>query len=290
MPSAADAQTPFAELLLALQQGSGVLSAVFDPADRLAWANEAFRQVYWRADAGPMPLWVDMMVRNHALQQGELLCADDPTAWVQAARVQRRRLPYRAYLVELCDGRSLWMTETCDAEGWLLMVATDVTSLLDGPVARPRQHAGASSAGLAPVVLPERQATLRLLQRTLVNDQCWPLCAALLSFDAQAGAPGLQQARRRLQSSIRQEDGCGVFGPNEYLLILPTAGLGQGRAVVERVLARLSQPDGDEHELPNCSAGLVAARWGEPFEVLQDRLREALSRAVPGGRLAVLDD
>jgi hypothetical protein len=59
---------------------------------------------------------------------------------------------------------------------------------------------------------------------------------------------------------------------------------------LERVLARLSQPDEGERAPPDCSVGLVAARWGEPFEVLQDRLREALSLAGPGGRLAVLDD
>ena len=282
---------PISELLLDLQLHSGVMVALFDTTDRLRFANDAFRGAYALTESA-QPLWDELVRANFAAGVGEVVDADSIDAWLMASDAQRRRLPFRARSVEFCDGRSVWMTETTQASGWLMMLGTDVTALSAGPVARLRQEGGASAGDGSARPWLGRRETLRLLQRTLASNEAWPLCLALLALD-DATEPGARHVfAERLQAGIRQEDGSGMLAEGEYLLLLPTAGLGQGRAVVERLLARTRQACAEQGTDCRCSAGLIEARWGEPFEQQQQRLRAALDRArqLGGDQLGVLED
>lgn len=273
---------PISELLFDLQQRSGVLVALFDPADRLCFANDAFRAAY-ALPTSAQGSWEELVRANFAAGHGEMVDADSIDAWAAAALSERRRLPFRARTVELVDGRSLWMTETTQADGWLMMLGSDVTAIAAGPVARQRQDGAAAAAVVPGQSWRGRRETLRLLQRTLASSDAWPLCLALLSLDGETDAAARQVFAERLAAGIRQEDGSGMLAENEYLLVLPTAGLGQGRAIVERLLARTRQACAELGAACRCSAGLVEARWGEPFETQQHRLHAALEQARQSG-------
>lgn len=49
-----------------------------------------------------------------------------------SAQSRRGKLPYRAFEMDLYDGRWFWMTETVQQDGWMLCVASDVTELRQG--------------------------------------------------------------------------------------------------------------------------------------------------------------
>ena len=105
-----------------LVEHSDVLLAVYDEADRLRLANDAFRRCFHLAP-GETPTWVEIMRRNHAAFRGTAIQAADLEAWLTSTQSRRGKTPFRAYETDLTDGRWLWMTETVRPNGWMLCVA-----------------------------------------------------------------------------------------------------------------------------------------------------------------------
>lgn len=286
------------DVLLQLQQDSQLLVALFDPQDLLRHANPAFRAAYKLApDASPC--WADIMRANHAQGQGAVIEADDIEAWLATAATRRGKQPWRAFEIDLWDGRWLWVTETVQANGWLMFVASDITGLRQDDRALRQAHVKAVRAARTDALtgLGNRRHALQLLQQALSHGESWPLCAVMLDLDHfkaindelghAAGDLVIRDFARQLQSSIRREDGCGRMGGEEFLLILPTAGRGQAGSIVERLLARvrLARPLAEQPERGyTCSAGLAEAQWGETAEALLQRADAALYRAKAQGR------
>ena len=111
-----------------VQEISGALVALYDGSDRLRYANRAFREVYF-IDPGEMPLWADIMRRNFALSRGTIIRAASFEEWLVSTQARRGKVGFRAFETDLFDGRWLWMTETVDTEGWMLCIASDITSI-----------------------------------------------------------------------------------------------------------------------------------------------------------------
>ncbi|MBA4344641.1 MAG: hypothetical protein C0423_21080 [Methylibium sp.] len=288
------------DVLLQLQQDSPLLVAVFDAGDVLRHANAAYRQAY-ALEPEACPSWTEQMHSRHQAGLGQLIHTDDFEAWLALALARRRSQPYRAFELELVDGRRIWMTETLHASGWLLCVGSDLSGLR----VPAGSLAGRADDGLRVPELTDPRSTLQALQRLLPLDEAWPLSVAMLALDAgPAGeaqeAAELAQARQRefgrhLQACIRREDACGRLNEqHHYLLILPNAGPGQARAIVERLLTRMRYalakqagpaPGG------SCSAGLVQANWGESAETVLQRVAHALELArAAGGDQLVADE
>ncbi len=286
------------ELLLQLQHDSPLLVAVFDAGDVLRHANAAYRQVY-ALEPAACPTWTEQMQNGYQAGLGQLIHTDDFEAWLALALARRRSQPYRAFELELVDGRRIWMTETLHASGWLLCVGSDLSGLRvpAGSLAGRAAEDGQRLAELA-----DSRSTLQALQRLLPLDEAWPLSVAMLALDADpAGeAEGAAEDRQRefgrhLQACIRREDACGRLNEqHHYLLILPNAGPGQARAIVERLLTRmryaLTQQAGPAPG-GRCSAGLVQANWGESAETVLQRVAYALEQArAAGGDRLVADE
>lgn len=290
----------FGELLLQLQQDSPLLVAVFDAGDVLRHANAAYRQAYG-LEPESCPSWTEQMHSRHQAGLGQLIYTDDFEAWLALALARRRSQPYRAFELELVDGRRIWMTETLHASGWLLCVGSDLSGLRM-PAGSLAEHA---DDGLRVPELTDPRSTVQALQRLLPLGEAWPLSVAMLALDAgpaseAEGAAEVAQARQRefgrhLQACIRREDACGRLNEqHHYLLILPTAGPGQARAIVERLLTRmryaLAKQAGPEPG-GSCSAGLAQANWGESAETVLQRVAHALELArAAGGDQLVADE
>lgn len=296
--SGAQAPDSLAEVLLTLQQDSQLLVALFDERDRLRHANPAFRAAY-KVGPGDGLCWADIMRANHLHGHGAVIEADDIEAWLSSIALRRGKLPWRAFEVDLCDGRWIWATETVHANGWLLFVASDITGLRQEGRALREAHVKAARAAQTDALtgLSNRRHTLQLLQQALARSESWPMCAVMLDLDGfkpvndalghAAGDLVLRDFARHLQASIRREDGCGRTGGDEFVLILPTAGRGQAAAIVERLLSRvrLARPLPEHPERGyTCSAGLVEAQWGDTAEALLKRADAALYRAKAAGR------
>lgn len=286
------------DVLLQLQQDSPLLVAVFDAGDVLRHANAAYRQAF-ALEPTACPTWTEQMQNGHQTGLGQLIHTDDFEAWLALALARRRSQPYRAFELELVDGRRIWMTETLHASGWLLCVGSDLSGLRlpAGSLAGRAAEDGQRQAELA-----DPRGTLQVLQRLLPLDEAWPLSVAMLALDAgpASEAEGAAEDRQRqfgrhLQACIRREDACGRLNEqHHYLLILPNAGPGQARAIVERLLTRMryalakqagSSPGG------SCSAGLVQANWGESAETVLQRVVHVLEQAqAAGGDRMVADE
>ncbi len=289
---------PLAQQLFALQQGSPLLVALFDPQDRLSYANPAFRQAYKLAPEA-LPLWADIMRANHAASEGALIEAADIEVWLLSVQSRRGKLPYRAFEADLWDGRWLWVTETRHPDGWLLCVASDITHLRQDSRALRQAHDRALQAAHTDALsgISNRRHGMQLLQQALADGESWPLCVAMLDIDHfkrindelghAAGDRVIQDLARQLQASTRREDGCARLGGEEFLLVLPAAARAQAGAIVERLLSqvRLARPLAEHPERGyTCSAGLAEAQWGESAEALLKRADQSLYRAKQRGR------
>ena len=290
-----------AETLLELQEQSPLLVALFDARDVLCHANTAFREAYCVEPDGLLT-WADMMRDNHAQGHGALIEASDIDTWLASVSSRRGKLPYRAFEVDLCDGRWLWVTETTQAQGWMLLVASDITSLRQDNRSLRLAHVRAlAAAHTDPLTgLSNRRHGMQVLQDVLVRSEPWPLCVALLDLDHfKAINDGLGHAAgdrvicdfaRQLQASIRREDGCGRIGGDEFLLILPATGLPQAQAIMARLQDRVrkARPLEDDASQDSqgytCSIGLAQAIWGESATSLLARADAALYQAKTAGR------
>lgn len=117
-----------AALLAAIDDGPQAV-ALFDPADCLAYGNDAFRKA-WNVEEGAFPSFGAIIRASHGRRTGALIATDDIEAWiVNADRLRRQGAAFRAFEVDLCDGRWFWLTERRLAEGWILLIGQDITAL-----------------------------------------------------------------------------------------------------------------------------------------------------------------
>ncbi|SCW47134.1 hypothetical protein SAMN02927900_01756 [Rhizobium mongolense subsp. loessense] len=110
------------EQFLQLTQTTSALIAVSDADDRLRYANDAFRSVYF-IDPDESPLWPDLMRRNFELARARSRIADFDE-WLRSTQSRRGKIGFRAE-TDLVDGRWLWMTEAVQKNGWMLCIASD---------------------------------------------------------------------------------------------------------------------------------------------------------------------
>ncbi|MCV2367999.1 sensor domain-containing diguanylate cyclase [Roseateles oligotrophus] len=291
-----------ADIFLLAHEQSPLMVALFDAQDVLTYANKAFRQAYVIAPDGRLT-WADMMRDNHAHGRGAAIETDDIDAWLAAVTSRRGKTPYRAFEADLCDGRWIWMTETTQLQGSMLCVASDISDLRQSGRALRQAHVKALAAAQTDPLtgLSNRRHGMQLLRTSLSQSEHWPICIAALDLDFfkqindslghGAGDLVICDFARLLQAGSRREDGCARIGGEEFLLILPAAGLPQAQAIVERLLARvrLSRPLANEPARGySCSAGLAQAIWGEKAEALLKRADAALYQAKAAGRDQVL--
>ncbi|MDM4768221.1 sensor domain-containing diguanylate cyclase [Pelomonas sp. SE-A7] len=291
-------ESPLPQTLLALHEAGPNPAALFDVNDVLRWANKAFCEAFKVQPDGRLG-WADMVRANHASGQGAVIETDDIEAWLAATGTRRGKLPYRAFESDLADGRWLWVSETLLPDGWMLLLAMDITALRQDARSLRQAHVKALRAAETDSLtgLANRRQGMKLLQQALGAADQWPLSIAMLDLDHfkqvndqlghAAGDQVLVDFARQLLAGTRREDGCVRLGGEEFLLILPAAALGQAGVIVERLLAkvRLSRPLAEQPEFGyRCSGGLVEARWGESAEALLKRADEALYRAKAQGR------
>jgi diguanylate cyclase (GGDEF)-like protein len=278
--------------------GAGI--ALFDAEDRLRHANAWFRQAYG-VDPSLAPTWEDMMRGCHALRRGVLIDTDDIEAWLVRVRPRYRSMPVRSFESDLVDGRWVWVTESVQPDGWLLMLVADVSPLKASEAAaqRARDDAVQLARSDALTELDSRRYIFEQLADLLMASRMmrWPLTVAMLDIDhfkrindSQGHAVGdqvLQHFANHLRRQLRPRDAVGRIGGEEFLMLLPNATLDGASTLLQRVrelicasttAARLALP------AYGFSAGLATAQAGDTVDSLVKRADEALYRAKAEGR------
>ncbi len=238
--------------LLTIAHAAPLLIFLFDGDDRLRYANDAFRQTFaLTPDADPS--WSDLMTRCHADKLGALITTSDFPAWLASARSRRGKLPYRAFEADLCDGRWMWITETLRADGWMLCIGSDITELKTGGRALRQSRDLALRAAQTDALtgISNRSHMMTQLEQRLeqVNRRKQLCGIALIDLDEfkrindgfghPAGDLVLQHFARTVQQTLRNEDGFGRVGGEEFLLLLPRIDAVGMETIIDRILVLL---------------------------------------------------
>ncbi len=245
--------------------------AVYDETDTLRYGNPAFRTLLG-IDADDFSTWQSMMRQNHAKRVGTKVDAADFELWLASARSRRGKLPFRGFESDLTNGHWYYMTETVDAEGWMFCCAFDITSLRADERSLRVARDGALKAAQTDTLtgISNRLHILQLLDlqlQTLRQRQhsCAIVMLDLDHFKAVNDVHGhhggdvvLKHFATMTGSALRNVDGFGRLGGEEFMILLPGIDESQLQATVDRLLAevRQSRPLPDVPEFTyTCSAG-----------------------------------
>lgn len=293
------------KLLACLDNGANGVS-LFDPADRLRYANLQFREAY---AIGPdaMPSWEEMMRSCHRERAGLLIETDDIEAWLARVRHNYRRTPLRSFESDLTDGRWMRVTENLQPDGWMLTVTTDVTQLKvnESTLREARDEAVRLSITDPLTGLHNRRHVFERLNELFLSARQlrYPLSLVVIDLDHfkqvndahghGVGDQVLVHFALHLEQALRPQDLVGRIGGEEFLLALPNTGPQGARQVLGRLRASLASslavPD-----LPRLrtgfSSGVAQALPDDSVQTLWARADRALYRAKRAGRGLDLDD
>lgn len=278
--------------------GAGI--ALFDPQDRLRYANVWFREAYG-VDPMLSPTWEAMMRGCHALRRGVLIETDDIEGWLATVRRRYRRQPVRSFQSDLCDGRWVWVTENLQPDGWLLTVVVDVSPLKASEAAAQRARDEAVEVALRDPLteLHNRRYIFAHLADLLSGAQAMrlPLAVAMLDIDHfkhindthghGVGDEVLRHFAGLLRRQLRPKDAVGRIGGEEFMLVLPNATLDGAAAMLQRIRGLIGESLAASR-LPltayGFSAGLASAQPGDGVDSLVKRADDALYHAKRDGR------
>ena len=293
-----------AERMARLYDLSPLMVSLYDDNDMLRYANPAYASVF-RLDHSESLSWSDLMRRSYTTGHGANIQTDDIEAWLTATRARRGKQPFRTFEADLTDGRWIHLTETVDAQGWMLDVAFDVTALRINQRSLRVARDGALRAAQVDAltgVSNRPHLMQQLAQRaTELQERGQPCGIVMLDLDHfkavndnyghHSGDLVLKHFAHLVAKVLRREDGFGRLGGEEFLLICPKV----DAASLERLVARLLKQIAGAAPLPevpdfhySCSAGLVMlASDVDP----QDSLRaadRALYQAKARGRAQLI--
>lgn len=286
--------------LLELLDHSQLAVAVFDPKERLTYANRAYRSLYWdRPEVSPT--WEDVMREAHRSRKGLLIDTPDIDAWLADVRKRYRQQPLRRFESDIADGRWLRVTEETRPDGWQLCVSSDVSSLKSTEADLRRARDAAMLAAITDPLteLPNRRFVFERLQALLAQAQAAgrPLTVVLIDLDEfkaindqhghAVGDQVLVGFSQRLAQSVRQRDAVGRIGGEEFLLVLTDTGH-EGALRVINELRSLFATDTLPHLPPGVrigfSTGIAQADANDTADSLWQRADRGLYRAKDGGR------
>ncbi len=292
---AAGFQAQLIPLLLASRQGY----ALFDEQDKLQFANPAFRKALGLG-RDELPKW-EALVRQayrQAIGMDIAVAEQDFEAWLQATQLQRGKMPYRSYETRLKDGRWALFTETTQANGWLLCVLTDVSSLGDDWRSFKQEREAALRAALRDLStgLNNQRYAMSWLDSRLSTTKATSLSAIALDIDRfkrlndtyghDKGDKVLRHLATHIQNLARPHELTARMDSAQLLLVLEDL----PPHTVEQHIAQLLQTVAQAlplHERPDlrytCSAGLALALPGEMPRSLLNRADQALRQAKGQG-------
>jgi diguanylate cyclase (GGDEF)-like protein len=286
--------------MMSLHETSPVLVALFDEKDNLRYANPAFRLAY-AVPQVPHLSWTDLVRSNFKDGVGTQIQTLDFETWLASASSRRGKQPFRAFETDLTDGRWVWMTETVQANGWLLCIANDISELktrsrllrqardMAQRAAQTDVLTGISNRGHIMEQLEQRLDELRSDQRS-----CGMVLIDLDNFKKvndtyghQGGDEVLRHFARTVQKVLRREDGFGRVGGEEFLLLFPGIGVEALEHVIKRILdkVRASRPLPDAPKFfYTCSAGMCMLQPGDDARSAYGLVDKALYAAKAAGR------
>lgn len=274
--------------------------ALFDAQDRLSFANASFLKMYDISE-GQTLTWESMMRNCHQQKKGLMIATDDIDTWLKNVQSKRRRTPVRAFESDLVDGRWLWVVETVRPDGWMFVIATDITALKrnEDALRLARDSAVLEANTDALTGLFNRRFMLNRLDNDIeqVKSGGESFSISLLDLDHfkqindtyghRVGDQVLQHFANQAQCHLRPVDMIGRIGGEEFLIIFPATRLAGASRAMSR-LRRIFRKSCPIPEIPGFkytfSAGVTEVWAGDTQESLLERADAALYSAKQMGR------
>ncbi len=289
-----------AERLLRHLDDTDVAVALFDPQERLAYANHRYLRTHCRG-LGLTPSWEEIMRHAHKQQAGLLIENPDIDRWLAKVRKSYRKVARRVFESDFTDGRWMRVTEETAADGWQLCVLDDVTSLKVNEAELRRARDAALTASITDPLtgLPNRRHVFGCLQGLMSQaaELRIPMAVAVIDIDLfkqindshghGTGDGVLVGFAQKIAGLLRQGDMLGRIGGEEFLLVLANSGragaervLAQARAALQAAVLAPGQPE----LRVNFSAGVAEAQPGDTPDTLWQRADRGLLAAKAAGR------
>lgn len=274
--------------------------SLFNSQDVMIYANATFRSMF-AVPVFDSLTWEGLMRNCHAQRKGLIIADDDIDAWV--SRVQRKRHDalVRTFESDLFDGRWLWVVESTHADGYVMVVATDITEL------KTTEHTLRQARDTA-LVHANTDSLTGLVNRRYVLD--WlpkemeaarrgyrSLCVGVIDLDNfkevndtyghQMGDHVLKHFADKMRCHMRPIDTISRIGGDEFLIILPDTGLEDASCALSRVRQGIAHADvtvelaGVKYSF---SAGVAELSHEDTSESLLQRADTALYAAKRSGR------
>jgi diguanylate cyclase (GGDEF)-like protein len=240
------------------------------------------------------------MRRNFELRRGTVIQTSNFDEWLRSTQSRRGKIGYRAFETDLHDGRWFWMTEAVQTNGWMLCIASEITSLrARGRIVRQDrdQAIKASYTDELTGVANRRFVMARVDDMLAAAQHGSNGCLVVFDIDNfkhindrlghQAGDVVLRDFAHRIHQNVRRNDCFGRVGGEEFVLVMPSTGPEDAIAMVECMLTviRFSRPLPESPDFSyTCSAGIAACAPSDSASDLYRRADQALYAAKLSGR------
>lgn len=276
-----------------------------DADDRVRFVNQTFRLAFFPG-APDVPFdFVDAIAADIAAGTGIRLDSMPLDVFVPRVRDRRRNGAARHdFTVDLTDGSWWWVNDHRLDNGWILVVATDISSTKSEELRLRAAHAAAieetrtdSLTGVASRKYGLERAEAALAEHRLVQ---LPLCVAILDIDHfkkvndtfghATGDEVLVHFGRTLASSFGEGDQISRLGGEEFLIVMQDTPQERAQLKLQRVLLSLKPLPGTSSRpqlTVTFSAGVALAQPDENLSSLLRRADDALYEAKLGGRASI---
>ncbi|MBM0206098.1 GGDEF domain-containing protein [Micromonospora sp. STR1s_5] len=272
-----------------------------DEQDRVRYVSPTFRRTFF-PNAAPGADFVDAMADAIRSGDGIKLESMPLDLFVRRVKERRRSGPHRCdFTVDLSDGSWWWINDRKLANGWMLVVATEITGIKQEELRLREAHLCALRASETDFLtgLPNRRSGMTAAQEALerFHGSGLPLTVALVDVDRfksvndiyghDAGDRALVHVAQVLSRELGPRHHVSRFGGEEFLIVMPEAPATEAAASLRSTLACLG-PLAATADVPpiQCtfSAGLASALASDDLKGLIARADQALYQAKGGGR------
>lgn len=276
-----------------------------DPKDHVRYANSLWRQTFFHPEeAGPTD-FMAAIGRAVAAGSGIKLETLSLEEFVPFYRKRRREGPdRRGFYTDMADGSWWWVRDHRLANGWFLVMASDISSVKQEEMRLRDAHARALRESQTDFLtgLPNRRRGMADASAALeqFSQDNLPLTLGLLDLDLfksindafghDTGDAVLVDFANMLTHQLSSRNHVSRIGGEEFLVVMPETPIERAHKRVERLLRDMKPlPRGDELRplFYSFSAGLAQARPGEHLRSVLTRADANLYKAKIGGRRRV---
>lgn len=293
------------EMFLAALNGTHVGICLCDADDHVQFVNETFRSAFFPS-APPVPFdFVDAIAGDIASGKGIKLESMPLEVFVPRVKARRKNGDDRYnFALDLIDGSWWWVNDYRMPNGWILVIASDISKSKSEEVKLRTAHDAAvketqtdALTGVASRKYGLQRAETILTEHRLAH---LPVCLAILDIDHfkrindtyghLTGDEVLVHFTQHLSAKLGNDDFVTRLGGEEFLVVMPDTPEERAVLRLQRALLSLEPLPGTKSHPQlsfTFSGGVTLAALQESFHELFRRADDALYTAKQNGRARI---